>query len=83
MATDFKGLFGSAEIHFRLVDDFKSESWKKLCESASLGAITCLSGETCRIFQDEEVKDLYKRMLEESVVVAKADGAQIPSDFYT
>jgi 2-dehydropantoate 2-reductase len=46
-----------------------------------LGAITCLTGETCWIFKDEKLKNLYQTLLEEGIQVAKAAGAVIPFDF--
>ena len=64
-----------------LSDDFKTESWKKLCESAALGAILCLSGETCWIFEDERLQRLYADLLNESITVARADGAKIEEGF--
>lgn len=81
LAKDFASLFQPKEITFILEADFKTSSWKKLCESAALGAILCLSGETCWIFQDEEMQDLYLRLLEECLSVAQKDGAKIEDSF--
>lgn len=47
LAADFQNLFKNKDFQFRQVEDLKTESWKKLLESASLGALTCLTGETC------------------------------------
>lgn len=81
LSNDFQSLFKNKDFQFRQVDDFKTETWKKLLESASLGAITCLTGETCWIFEDKKMKILYQRLLKEGIQVAKANGAIIPSDF--
>ncbi|MFK8005856.1 MAG: ketopantoate reductase family protein [Saprospiraceae bacterium] len=81
LATNFQLLFKNKDFQFRQVDDFKTENWKKLLESASLGAITCLTGETCWIFEDEKIKKLFQKLLEEGIQVAKADGAIIPPNF--
>ncbi|GAA4271180.1 ketopantoate reductase C-terminal domain-containing protein [Aquimarina gracilis] len=81
LATGFENLFVRRSIDINQVEDFKTESWKKVCESSALGAILCLSGETCWIFQDREMLDLYKSTLKETVQVAKADGASIEDDF--
>ncbi len=53
LADQFQVLFQNQNISIRQVDNFKSENWKKLIESAALGAITCLAGETCWIFEDK------------------------------
>lgn len=79
LAAKFESLFNKIEI--RRTDDFKTASWKKLCESSSLGAILCLSGETCWIFKNETMRDLYEDILSESIQVAKADGAKIEGSY--
>jgi len=81
LANDFKSLFCNKKISLQQFEDFKTTTWKKLIESASLGAITCLTGETCWIFEKKEILDWYKKILEESILVARADGAIIPNDF--
>ena len=81
LARDFEILFPSREVTVKQTLDFKTACWKKVCESATLGAILCLSGETCWIFQDEELLELYKTALKEATQVAIADGAKIEVDF--
>ena len=81
LTQKFKELFEQSSLEINATPDFKTENWKKLSESASLGAVLCLSGETCRIFKDEKMRLLYRRILEESLSVAKADGAKIESNF--
>ena len=77
----FKKLFPPDDVNIEILQDFKTASWKKLCESASLGAILCLSGETCWIFKDQTLQQLYLDLLEECIAVARADGAVIETDF--
>lgn len=81
LAAEFESLFISDDIIIQTVADFRTSSWKKLCESAAVGAILCLSGETCWIFKDEEIRILYQKILAEAISVAKADGAKIEDDF--
>ena len=81
LASNFAKLFNKQEIRFELVEDFKTANWKKVCESTAIGAITCLSGETCWVFKHENISTLYEKILEEGIAVAKADGAQIQKDF--
>ncbi len=81
LAISFKNLFKESQSDIRLVEDFKTESWKKVIESSALGAILCLSGETCWIFKDRNIRKLYVKILEEALRVAVADGAKIENDF--
>jgi 2-dehydropantoate 2-reductase len=81
LATSFQKLLNTNQCEIKITLDFKTESWKKLCESASLGSILCLSGETCWIFEDEKLRALYLNILKEAMQVAIADGAKIESKF--
>lgn len=81
LSQDFSALFIGNKIDINLVLDFKTSAWKKLCESASLGAILCLSGETCWIFKDLKIRNLYQKILREAITVATADGARIEATF--
>ena len=82
LANQFAELFEKT-TEIKKMKDFKSESWKKLCESSALGSILCLSGKTCSIFEDEKLRNLYSQLLREGILVARADGAQIEEDFET
>nr|WP_321236777.1 ketopantoate reductase C-terminal domain-containing protein [uncultured Psychroserpens sp.] len=81
LAFHFESLLSTSNILINQVADFKTESWKKLCESAALGAILCLHNDTCRIFKDLSIRNDYSNLLNESIQVAKADGAKIEEDF--
>lgn len=83
LAIDFIALFDQKNISFQPEEDFKTANWKKLCESTSIGAITCLSGETCWIFRHENIQQLYTQILQECIAVGKADGAYIEANFMT
>lgn len=69
------------DLSIRQEPDFKTASWKKLIESSAIGAITCLSGETCHIFKHNNLVALFERLVNESITVAQADGAQLSTDF--
>lgn len=81
LASQFGQLLHNSDTEVRQVSDFKSESWKKVCESSALGAILCLTGETCWIFEDEKLVTLYTDLLQEGIAAARADGAHIKPDF--
>lgn len=81
LSNDFKALFQNSETTIHQIQDYNSVSWKKLLESSALGSILCISGETAWIFRDEKVQELYRDILREGVLVAKADGAKIEVNF--
>lgn len=78
---DFLSLLEATKATIQVAQDFKTDSWKKLCESSALGAILCLTGETCWIFEQEKIRILYRDLLQECVNVARADGAKIEQAF--
>lgn len=77
----FESLLKEQDVTINQVRDFKTANWKKLIESAAIGAMTCLSGETCWIFQQKNARDLFMDLVEEAVEVARADGARISFDY--
>nr|WP_321223306.1 ketopantoate reductase C-terminal domain-containing protein [uncultured Psychroserpens sp.] len=79
LASIFEMLFNASEIEILQTNDFKTSSWEKLCESAALGGILCLNNATCSLFQNKKFQQDYLCLLEECILVAKADGAQLPS----
>lgn len=81
LAKDFENLFINGDVTIKQTIDFKTACWEKVCESSALGAILCLSGETCWIFQDKELLELYEIALKEAVQVARAGGANIEANF--
>lgn len=81
LSTDFKQLFPEEHLTVTWSNDFKTDLWKKLIESASIGAIQCFTGQTCIIFRKEKILNQYRDLVRESITVAKAAGAKIGFDF--
>jgi 2-dehydropantoate 2-reductase len=81
LANQFEQLFKNSETEILQVADFKTQCWKKVCESSALGSILCLCGETCWVFEDDKLISLYINLLKEGLNVADADGAKIETDF--
>lgn len=81
LASEFETLFNRSGIEITQSNDFKTDAWKKLLESATLGAVLCIYNRTCEIFQLSIAKHLYRNLMEESIKVAKADGAKIEENF--
>ncbi len=81
LSLPLQRLLEAGTITVQLSTDFKTASWEKLIESASLGAITCLTERTCKVFQQKDIWELYRKSLEEGVRVARADGAHIQDNY--
>lgn len=81
LGADFTTFFNSRLLATQNISDFKTASWKKLIESSALGAVLTLCGQTCHVFQDSKLVDLYQQLAMESIAVAKADGAAIGLNF--
>jgi len=81
LATEFSTLFDLEKIEIKQTEDFKSAQWKKLIESSSLGAILCTTGKTSVIFRNPYYLKLYKLLVQESINVAQADGANIQDSY--
>ena len=81
LAKDFEHLFPEQELTVIRSNDFHTELWKKLIESASIGALQCLTGKTCHIFQDKRILNLYRELIKEGISIAVADQADIETDF--
>ncbi len=81
IANKFELLFNALEIDITQVQDFKTKSWEKLCESATLGAILCIHNDTCKLFKSLVIQQQFKDLLNETITVAIADGASIENNF--
>ncbi len=81
LSFTFTKLFHQNEVHFNQVTDFKTVSWKKLIESSALGAILCLTGESCRVFENKNLVQLHQNLVKEGIQVALSDGAIIGEEF--
>ena len=55
LARSFSNLFDEKKIGFNYSFDFKTEQWKKLIESASLGAIMCMANNTAPLFREKKI----------------------------
>jgi 2-dehydropantoate 2-reductase len=81
LAIDFEILFPMQELTVIRSTDFKTDSWKKLIESASIGGLQCLTGQSCVIFKNERILNVYRKLIKEGIEVAKSEGAMISIEF--
>ena len=78
---EFEALFSPNQVDISSTRDFHTETWKKIIESSALGGILAYYGKTCAILEDIEILDMFKKVLDECIAVAIADGAKIESNF--
>ena len=83
LSKAFKTLFIKDKIEIIQVVDFKAKNWEKLIESSAIGGILALSGESCWIFKDVEMVELFKRIVAEGISVAEAEGVKFADDYKT
>ena len=67
-------LDGGAQVD--VVADFHTESWRKLCLNA-VAAPMVLTGRRAEVYREPEQLALARRLAEECVAVARAEGAQL------
>jgi 2-dehydropantoate 2-reductase len=69
-------LAGAAQVD--VVADFRTEAWRKLCMNA-VAAPMVLEGRRAEVYREPEQLELARRIAEECVAVARAEGAQLDS----
>jgi len=68
---------GGAQVD--LASDFRTEAWRKLCLNA-VAAPMVLTGRRAEVFREPEQAELARRIAEECVAVARAEGARLGPD---
>lgn len=61
----------SQDLHFR------QAAWRKLCINAA-GVINALTGKPAGVVRDEHAAELMRRIVDETVAVARAEGVDLP-----
>ncbi|QYM77739.1 2-dehydropantoate 2-reductase [Horticoccus luteus] len=74
---DFTGLFADTTIATCLTDDFKSAAWRKLCVNAA-GVVSALLLRPACVVRDEQVAQLARAIVRETIAVGRAEGAILP-----
>lgn len=60
--------------------DFKTLAWRKLLLNAAANPISALTIQRNHVFRRDDIRDLCHALLEETMNVARADGAKLPTD---
>lgn len=81
IANEFMELLSDTDIDWIQTVNFKTEQWKKLIESSSLGSIQALKMKPCIVFKDPKVREEYVQLINEGIVVARSTGIKIEPNF--
>jgi 2-dehydropantoate 2-reductase len=76
----FAALFDGTSMSILATSDFKTLAWRKLLLNAVANPISALTLKRNAVFRDQEIKALCLALLEEAVVVGRADGARLAPD---
>lgn len=76
LATAFEALFAGTGLDCRVVDDFTTAAWWKLCLNAA-GVVNALLLRPARIAHDETAAGLMRHIVAEAAAVGRAEGAQL------
>lgn len=79
LARAFQVLFAQTEIDCRLVNDFTTAAWWKLCLNAA-GVINALTMQPASIAHHDKAAHLMRHIIEETVAVGRAEGARLSPD---
>lgn len=79
IANAFRNLFSGTGVECRVVEDFVSAAWWKLCLNAA-GVINALTLKPARIAHDATAAGLMRSVVEEAAAVGRAEGADLPPD---
>jgi 2-dehydropantoate 2-reductase len=77
----FRDLWAGSAVEVRSTGDFHTAAWRKLLGNLAANPITALTMRRIDVLRDPDVAALARRVLEEGLAVARADGAQLgPED---
>jgi 2-dehydropantoate 2-reductase len=77
MGASFCALFGNTRIEASQDDEYLTAAWRKLCINAA-GVVNALAGKPAGIVHDAHAASLMRRIVDETVAVGRAEGANLP-----
>ncbi len=78
---DFAKLFAATTATLKLIDDFTTAAWHKLCIN-SVGALNAIAEKPAGILRDQAMARIAMEMVSECVAVGRAEGAQLEDDLH-
>lgn len=74
-------LYEGTGARVRLVDDFTSAAWQKLCSNVVANGLTALTGRRMEVFTDPSVAAEARAVARECLAVARAEGATLDDGY--
>ena len=81
ITNEFIKLFNDRDVDCIQIANFKTEQWKKLIESSSIGSIQALKMKPCIIFKDPKIIEEYIQLINEGIAVANSTEITIDNNF--
>jgi 2-dehydropantoate 2-reductase len=78
---EFAALFDGTFVKASVDADFVSRAWEKLCMNACSGALCAIMNHPAAIAAYPELQTLAERIVEETMVVGRAEGARFADGF--
>ncbi|UUI39846.1 oxidoreductase [Oceanobacillus oncorhynchi] len=69
-----KEVIAASDLDIRLSPDYRYEVWYKLLVNLAINSVTALSRNTALILEEEKIQHLCKRLIQEGVAIAVAEG---------
>jgi 2-dehydropantoate 2-reductase len=76
----FASLLDGTSLVTFVTPDFTTLAWRKLLLNAAANPISALTIQRNHVFRRNDIRDLCHALLEETMMVARADGAKLPAD---
>lgn len=77
--TAAAGLFGGTNVDARVIPDFLTEAWRKLCANA-VASLMALVGRRAEVFARSDMATVARSLAAECLGVARAEGAELPDE---
>jgi 2-dehydropantoate 2-reductase len=73
-------LFSGSALAVETAADFRTAEWEKLLSNVTANPLTALTGRRAEVLREPPVAALAMDLLQETVAVARAEGASLPDD---
>lgn len=71
-------LFSGSGLVAETVADFRTAEWEKLLTNVTANPLTALTGRRAEVLREPQIADLAMDLLQETIAVARAEGASLP-----
>jgi 2-dehydropantoate 2-reductase len=79
-AEGFARLLGGSALRVTIEPDFVSAAWRKLLSNLAANPLTALTNRRMEVFANPMIRELALGLLQEAVVIGRAEGARLGDD---